>query len=235
MKSLKQILQNKDTEVQRMLAAFDKEVMSFSLEARKMISRLFRDGVYDIEEIQLALEPFKEVAEDWAARQAKMVSFSKQVAVSTGVSFAMTEDGINKLMLLQENNLEKMASINDLYARDIQKFGIQSAIEGKSLKEITAGLGDYFETMGRRLNTEAFTGMNIASAAINKDAFENAGIDKFYYAGPYDGKTREACEATLKDEKQATGWTAEQIAQSQTPFIERGGYNCRHEWLPFVE
>ena len=32
-----------------------------------------------------------------------------------------------------------------------------------------------------------------------------------------------------------TGWTMEEVSASETPFIQCGGYNCRHEWLPFVE
>jgi len=65
--------------------------------------------------------------------------------------------------------------------------------------------------------------------------FENAGIKKYYYAGPMDKVTRDVCAAVLADPRQQTGWTAEDIANFPgIDMVTGGGYNCRHDWLPFV-
>jgi hypothetical protein len=127
-----------------------------------------------------------------------------------------------------------LVGIKDAYRQDIIKFGIRGQVEGLSLKEMTAGLEKMFAEMGRRLNTEAFTGLGLSDALIKKDLFDKAGIEKYYYDGPSDGKTRTSCQSTLSNSKQAEGWSMEEIGASETPFIERGGYNCRHEWLPFI-
>ena len=90
-------------------------------------------------------------------------------------------------------------------------------------------------TTGRRIITEAVTGASIYDRTIKMEQFRHADVELYFYDGPLDKVTRDTCKATLSDGKQGTGWTFAEIQGSETPFITGGGYNCRHEWLPFVE
>lgn len=235
--SLKQIIQHKDNAFSKMLASFEAEFDKFSKEAQKQIIALFRQGVYDPEEVQTILSQFGEIADGWAVRQQKVFYFAKQMADEIGFKFAPTEQNLETFRLLRDLNNDKLKGINDLYQHDIINMGIRSRLEGKPLKEIAGELSGLFDTMGRRVNTEAFTGIGITDAAVKKDLFDKAGVELYYYDGPdeTDPKIRDACKETMMSEKQSTGWTIEEINASRTPFIVRGGYNCRHEWLPFVE
>ena len=231
--SLKSLIQNKDKAFTKLLASFDAEYNSYSIEARKAITKLFRAGTYDTDSVSKTLAGFGEIADGWAMRHNGVLQFAKEMTTELGIAFTLTVQGIADYNLLADNNAFKLKGINELFQADIQKFGLQSQIEGKSLKEIQAGLEALFTSMGRRLSTEAFTGIGISDAIIKKDLFDQAGIEKYYYDGPYDSKTRDVCEASLKDGRQSEGWTLDEVNASNTPFIERGGYNCRHEWLPF--
>jgi|GEM_PF-1851796 len=233
--ALNDIINKKGAALDKLLTAFDSEFNSYSMQARTAIAKFFRQGVFADGIIKSVMADFDEIAEGWAVRHQAVLRFSKDMAGELGISFAPTKRAIRDYALLRDNNVSKLTGINDFYVADIQKFGLQSEIGGASLKEITTGLEELFSTMGRRLNTEAFTGMWISDAVIKKDMFEEAGIDKYYYFGPNDNKTRDDCLATMQDPRQSTGWTMAEINASRTPFITRGGYNCRHEWVPFVE
>jgi len=91
------------------------------------------------------------------------------------------------------------------------------------------------DTAGRRIATEALTGASMYDRTIKFEQFKHADVELYYYDGPIDKDNRPACSGTLVDPRQSTGWTLAEVQGSMTPFITCGGYNCRHEWLPFVE
>ena len=70
---------------------------------------------------------------------------------------------------------------------------------------------------------------------MSKDIIKQLEVKKYFYAGPVDSKNRDICADILSSSLQTTGWTMADIQGSGASFIGGGGYNCRHEWLPFVE
>lgn len=234
--SLKTIIQNKDKHFQKLLNSFEKEFNSFSLSAQKELITLFRNRTYDAETLSSLItnNGFDDIVEVWASKYKDVIAFTKEMAAELDHAFIITKETVKNFELLQDMNVKELLDTKEAYVNEIRKFGLQSELDGRTLREITDGLQEQFARMGRRLNTEAITGITMADSAIKKDFFTQAGITKFVYDGPGDGKTRDSCAATLADPRQATGWTMAEIKASHTPFIQRGGWNCRHEWLPFV-
>jgi len=217
-----------------MLAKFDKEFEALSWDAQKKILALFRAGDYTAGSLQAALQGHYELVQEAAIRNQEVIQFSKQMANELGVKFAITNDTIKNFDLIQDMNADNLGKNIDRYIAEMRRFGLQAELEGRSLRDITKGLADEFSAMGRRLNTEAYTGIRMADSAVSKDVYEQAGIELYYYLAPDDDKTRDECGNTLGDPKQSTGWTMADIEASATPFVGRGGYNCRHDWIPFV-
>jgi hypothetical protein len=59
-------------------------------------------------------------------------------------------------------------------------------------------------------------------------AFEEFPEVKFQYIGTSDNKTREVCQRALQEPP----LTREEIdALGYVDFANRGGYNCRHDWV----
>ena len=233
--SLKSIIQKKDAHFQAMLNKFDTEFRKLSADAQKMIVALFRNGDYSAESLAQAMAGYDDLINEWAVRNQEAIKYTKMMADELGMSFVITKEAVKNFDTIQSINAENLSKNITSYIADMRKFGVSYKLEGKGLSEITKGLESKFEELGRRLNTEAYTGIRMADASVKQDFFKKAGITKYYYDGPNDSKTRDVCANTLSDPRQADGWTLKEVNTSDTPFIERGGFNCRHEWLPFVE
>ena len=78
------------------------------------------------------------------------------------------------------------------------------------------------------------------SASITKATANEAGITKFKYYGDVIRDTREFCRKhvgkTFTEEEIDKLWQGSWAGKAPgDPFIVRGGYNCRHHWLPIPE
>jgi hypothetical protein len=82
--------------------------------------------------------------------------------------------------------------------------------------------------------------LNQYSATLTATTANEQGIDRFEYYGDVIRDSREFCKKHVGKE-----YTREEITRIWAgswagkapgdPFIVRGGYNCRHQWLPIVE
>jgi hypothetical protein len=78
------------------------------------------------------------------------------------------------------------------------------------------------------------------SASITKATANEAGITRFQYYGDVIRDSREFCRnnvgKTFTEEEINSKWQGSWAGKAPgDPFIVRGGYNCRHHWLPIVE
>ena len=78
------------------------------------------------------------------------------------------------------------------------------------------------------------------SASITKATANEAGITNFKYYGDVIRDSREFCRnnvgKTFTEEEINSKWQGSWAGKAPgDPFIVRGGYNCRHHWLPIVE
>ena len=237
--SLKNLVKKKDKHIAAMIASFEKEFDAMGNDVQRQIKRLFSNGVFDIAAIKQAFvaSGYSDLVNAWVDNYSDVIAFNKQIADEIGVKFVLSNKAIDWFDLIQETDIEKLNILNDVYVADMKKMGTRYLLEGKRFSDVAFNteISEIFTTFGRRLTTEAYTGIYIADSAIKKDFFEQARIELYYYDGPNDEVTRDECRATLGDPRQDTGWTIAEIGTSMTPFIERGGYNCRHEWLPLVK
>ena len=92
----------------------------------------------------------------------------------------------------------------------------------------------------RYATTYATDSLNQFSASLTATTANEQGIDRFEYYGDVIRDSREFCEKHVGKE-----YTREEIDRIWAgswagkapgdPFLVRGGYNCRHQWLPIVE
>ena len=234
--SLDSIVKSKGAHFQKLLDGFSSEFDGFTVSTQKELLRLFRRGSVTPEAIKQLFkgDEYQLIVQKWATNYKDVIGYTSQVAKEIGHDFILTKQGIKSFDMIQQLNIDKMTKWGDLYVNEIQSFGVQSALEGRSLAQMTEGLAGIFGTMGRRLNTEAITGIMMADRTIKQDFYDKAGITLYVYSGPYDDKTRDVCRSTLDDPRQGTGWTIEEINSSETPFITCGDWNCRHEWIAYI-
>jgi hypothetical protein len=234
--SLQTILDQSEDYNAELVESFSRSWNRLSLRIQKELTRLFQAGEITNEIIQHTFDSFgfSELAEETVSQYSKVMKFSKEIAKESGYSFILTDENIQAFDQLAEANMQRLLDSSRAAISDLRRFSIESLLEGRTPGQIISGFSEIFEGTRRRLETEIYTAIRSMGASLDLTLAKNAGIEKYIYLGPADDKTREVCLETLDDERQETGWTLEEINTSETPFIDRGGWNCRHRWIPFA-
>ncbi len=129
------------------------------------------------------------------------------------LSFIKSEAGAYAASLKREmlRGIISGTPAKDLAARLIQDFGPEAALTGPQK---------------RVLVNDAFSRLSNAST---KQVFADVPKQKFVYIGPSDSVTRDECQQALSLPPQ----TADEInGLGYVDFDSRGGWNCRHDWVP---
>lgn len=92
----------------------------------------------------------------------------------------------------------------------------------------------------RYATTYATDSINQFSASLTINLANEVGVERFRYRGNVIRDTREFCEKHINKEYTREEidriWSGSWAGKSPgDPFIVRGGYNCRHRWIPIVE
>ena len=236
--SLRTLLNRQDAKLQALTDVFESELESINKKVIEDVQKAIRSGM-DVTDDYIknlyTANGYDDLIETWVTNYNAGAPFLRGAANELQIPFEVSDAGMSNLEALQDIDYKKLKTLNDQVAIDMAKMNNMGSLDGKGVEQIIKEMSEKIADQSRRIATEAYTSMSMATAAIDKDFFEGAGIDKYVYMGPNDNKTRDACQATLGDERQGTGWTMPEIESSQTPYIERGGFNCRHRWLPYVE
>jgi len=118
------------------------------------------------------------------------------------------------------------------YSDQLKTAMLRGIITGESNIQImnninnTFGIGTYISSSETSfLINDAFSRFSNASRAKAYQEFPEV---KFKYVGTNDDKTRDVCKRALQQEP----LTRKEIdALGYVSFTDRGGYNCRHDWV----
>ena len=235
--SLKSIIASKEKFIQDTIDTFQSQWELLKPNVQKGLIRLFKSGEYSIEAIETIFNNngFTDLATETARQFNKAFKYSEQISRELGYKFVLTEENAVLFEQMNQLTLDTLVGTGRANAIDLKRFAIESQIEERTTGQIMKGFETIFENSGRRLITEVNTGIRSYNASIGLESMKNADVELFYYFGPYDGHNRDSCKDTLGDPRQSTGWTSADVQSSGTPFIDRGGWNCRHEWVAFTK
>ena len=152
---------------------------------------------------------------------------------------------INQLKFQSFSGFEEIAN---RYLTEISANVYQNAIAGKPFNEMVKDIrglitGDV-DRRGRSMSTYA---SQIAHDSVMQfdgqfTVFKakEAGLDKYKYTGTLVRDSRDHCKThvgrTYTEEQIRSIWQSSWAGKSEgDPFIVRGGYRCRHTWIPIVE
>ena len=145
---------------------------------------------------------------------------------------SMNLEAVEYLMSLETTFLVKnVGDITDTVKREVFK----GLINGDSVNDIAGRLTKNFKD-GQGLVKSRVTVNDGISRLFNtttQKIFEDEPSQRFEYIGPLDTDTRDECSAVLNDSRNDQGFTAEEISGlAGITFGDRGGWNCRHDWVP---
>jgi len=110
---------------------------------------------------------------------------------------------------------------------------------GQILDSVRASVSSSLFSTGQ-LETQIKTAMATWDQQVQDKIGEDTGLSHYIYWGPRDGITRPFCRSILRMQRVYTDAGIEQLnshpeLHNYVPpnvRIHRGGYNCRHMWLP---
>jgi hypothetical protein len=114
--------------------------------------------------------------------------------------------------------------------------GGQYAVLTRSIRSILTGR---YSKTGRPMTTYtdqmAFDQTMSFHNSLNISEADRAGIEHFLYYGNTQTNTRRFCRArvgSVYSRKEIDSWTHDWDGKSGPAMTNRGGYNCRHSWVP---
>ena len=138
---------------------------------------------------------------------------------------------IGQLELLQDMEASTLLGKATVYANDLKDGLFKGIISGERPSSIVKRLSETINLETHQLNVAVNDGFKQFDDVARHKVFEGADV-RWTYVGPADEVTRDECFNTIINEP-ADGYTEADVKASQTPFGERGGFNCRHSWMIF--
>lgn len=149
----------------------------------------------------------------------------RQVLIGTAGRGSVTEETLRALASFTRDSF--LAQAGAMPAR-LKEEVIKAVLAGGRSSDVAAALSKLVE----RFNAEtlANTALNTFSRSVEYEMAKQDPPDaRYVYEGPIDEKTRDICLAMA-----AAGPLTLAEIDSRFPgaFVDGGGYNCRHSWIP---
>jgi len=161
---------------------------------------------------------------------------------------SLTEADLITINQLKFQSFSGFEEIANRYLTEINANVYQNAIAGKPFNEMVKDIrGLITGDVDRRGRTMAGYASQIAHDSVMQFdgqftvyKAKEAGLDKFKYTGTLVRDSRDHCRLhlgkTYTEERIREIWSGNWAGKSEgDPFIVRGGYRCRHTWLPIVD
>ena len=201
------------------------------------LSRVVGSGTFDLASIKAEMTAlgYDEAIIDGLSQFDEVFKLSEKMFNLGEVPFLWTPENEAAFgAMLRAKSDMILNGIKDRFARDMVDYATSVKLSGKPSSQVIQEVSERFATEGRRIGTEVDTALASFDRASKKMLYDNAGVEKYVYVGPLDKVTRDVCAAVMSDDRQRTGWTAEDIANFPgVDIVTGGGYNCRHDWMPF--
>ncbi len=162
------------------------------------------------------------------------------------VSFTQSDAGLVKL--LSDSAYRELGAAADQYTESINMAILKGSMTGAPIDEIQeevtqlliGGTDKAGRSMAQHAKTITQTRYMEADAAITLQAADNIGADKFRYSGSLIKDSRPWCKEhvdKIYTRKEIEEWRDRSWAGKKEgdPFITRGGYNCRHYFVPVID
>ena len=234
---LQKIVNTKNAYIDSLIKQFETEYGTISKDILNSLKTLYRSGQWDYDTVLGVFQQagYPETIQGFVEQYAETMKFAKEVAAYSGTEFLLSEKGMDAIGFMQEQHAQGLIKGMEKYAQTLVEMGVKHTIEGTGFNQLVADLQSELDVMGRNAKIEISEGIKTFDRAIASEQFKEAGIELFVYVGPDDELTRDSCAEVLHDPRQETGWTRDDIADSPVSFIGGGGWNCRHDWMPYIE
>ena len=178
---------------------------------------------------ELIEEGYGEALDNLENEYGKLLQQAIREAERKGIR-ALTGPGVQGLEVLKDLNTQTLLGKARDHSNLLTTQIFQNLYGGIQVSQIISGL-EAIPLASHQLNVATYTGIKTFDDMARYKVFEGADV-RWTYFGPLDDRTRKECRKTIELEKKSfkKGFTEKQVSDLDTPFGERGGFNCRHSW-----
>ena len=171
-----------------------------------------------------------------------------KVLKDAGIDKAITKADASLISAFSDDAFSEMSGLGQQYSAQISERVYTGVVTGDLLEDMTQDISQMLiggtdkagKPMANHAKTIATTRYMEVDSVILRKKSEEAGIKKFKYAGSLIKDSRKWCVEHVNKAytlEEIEKWESQkwQGKKSGDPFVVRGGWNCRHRWLPVVD
>ena len=171
-----------------------------------------------------------------------------KILKDAGIDKAITKADSSLITTFSDDAFSEMSGLGQQYSSQISTRIYTGVLAGDTLDDmlldieqlLLGGTDRAGKPMANHANTIATTRYMEVDSIILKKKAEEFGIKKFKYAGSLIEDSRKWCvnhvgKTYTLEEIENWGNSKWQGKKSGDPFVVRGGWNCRHRWIPVID
>ena len=203
-----------------------------------------RDGaLFDLEWAITARQSIREIiTREYSGIIDELVDDYEDIAREAAAMLGNYSDFIrldpNVVRQLQQLSFDGYNALGEEFLEAVSRQIYDATLTGQTFADsvrIVAQSVD--QDLARYARQAVFDGLMDFDAVLNTRMGLAAGAERFVYIGPDDAKTREHCDKyvgrTLTIDEINDAWSGSWAGKREgSPFVVRGGYNCRHRFRP---
>lgn len=176
---------------------------------------------------------YLEVVDTFVSEYAEIAAAARDM-LGTYTEFAVLDSGV--IAQLQQLSFNGYEALGSDFLEQVSKQIYESTLTGATFGEAVNIVAQSVDAdLARYAKQAVHDGLMDFDAAINTNIAFEAGAEKFIYIGPDDSVTRKHCDKfvgkTLTLEEIQRAWSGDWAGKREgSPFVVRGGYNCRHRF-----
>lgn len=176
-----------------------------------------------------------------------------KILKDAGISSKFTKADTSLVKAFSDDGLNQLTALGNQYSADISKRVYVAVASGDSLEDLTmevrqlllGGTDKAGRPMVNHAQTIATTGYQEVDSILLDRKTEDIEDIKFKYAGSLIKDSRKWCEKEIEKASEGKLYAKEEIERiwggakwqgkkAGSAFVTRGGWNCRHRWLPVL-
>ena len=188
------------------------------------------------EQVRNAYQPVRDLAQ--STRQQLDTILASNLEINSDVLTPQTsQELIGAVEQLKTQTIDKIVTQIDAEQNSVIDAVVLAGIAGATATDLVSQTKRLMRAGAARINTQLATSVLQFDTVVTRIRATEQNVKRFRYVGGIVDKTRPFCASIdggvfTVDEIQSM-WREEWSGKAPgDPFVVRGGYNCRHFWIP---
>lgn len=223
--------------LERVIAEFNRKVAEAMQSAQDTVASLGTDATR--QDIIQAFEPVR-IAARSAAQELDGVLRSNIEINQATLAPDISAELVSAVDQLKTQTIDRVIAQVEQEQAAVIETVVLAGIAGAVATDLTSQTRQLMQKATTRLQTSAGTGVMQFDTVVTRLRAKQQGVKRFRYVGGVIDTTRPFCASLdggvyTEDEIQDIWNDTWAGKQPGDPFVVRGGYNCRHFWVPVEE